>query len=219
MKCSEVELAIEQDGLSPLPAVAKGHIAGCETCRNFVEDLFAVLRAAHALPAEEEPPARLWVSIRAQLESEGVIRGAGATEKASWLDTLREFFLGHAVATSAVGLAILAAAYVEVRNAPPLSLNAPRPPVVYVLPYAETATYLNQQEKEVADLFPASGVTTPVNASLRENLQILNSFIADCERRVQEDPQDDLARDYLNGAYQQKAELLATMMERGGGVN
>lgn len=219
MKCSEVELAIEQDGLSPIPAMAKAHIAGCVTCRNLVEDLFAVLNAAHALPAEEEPPARLWVSIRAQLELEGLIRGAGGAEKTFWLDKLGEFIRSRAVATAAVGLAILAAAYVEVRNAPPPLVNPPQPAAVYFLPYAETASYLNEQEKEVADLVPASGVATPVNASLRENLQILNGFIADCERRVQEDPQDDLARDYLNGAYQQKAELLAAMMERRGGVN
>jgi hypothetical protein len=33
---------------------------------------------------------------------------------------------------------------------------------------------------------------------------------------VKEQPQDDLAREYLTGAYQQKAELISVMMERGG---
>jgi hypothetical protein len=36
---------------------------------------------------------------------------------------------------------------------------------------------------------------------------------------VNEEPQDDLAREYLSGAYQQKAELLSAMMDRGGSVN
>jgi hypothetical protein len=32
---------------------------------------------------------------------------------------------------------------------------------------------------------------------------------------VQEEPQNEMARDYLYGAYQQKADLLAQMTERG----
>jgi hypothetical protein len=47
-------------------------------------------------------------------------------------------------------------------------------------------------------------------------LDIVDNFIADCEQRVKEQPQDDLAREYLSGAYQQKAELLSALMERGG---
>jgi hypothetical protein len=36
-----------------------------------------------------------------------------------------------------------------------------------------------------------------------------------CEKSVREEPQNDVAREYLYGAYQQKAELLAMMVERG----
>jgi hypothetical protein len=53
-----------------------------------------------------------------------------------------------------------------------------------------------------------------VDVSLRQNLDIVDQFIADCEQRVKEQPQDDLAREYLTGAYQQKAELISVMMER-----
>jgi hypothetical protein len=58
-----------------------------------------------------------------------------------------------------------------------------------------------------------------VDVSLRQNLDIVDHFIADCEQRVKEEPRDDLAREYLSGAYQQKAELLSAMMERRGSVN
>jgi hypothetical protein len=61
--------------------------------------------------------------------------------------------------------------------------------------------------------------TSPVDASLRQSLKQLNEFIADCERRVKEEPRDDLAREYLAAAYQQKAELLSAMMDRGRSVN
>ncbi len=54
-----------------------------------------------------------------------------------------------------------------------------------------------------------------VNASLRHNLEVVDSAIAMCEKSVHEDPQNQVARDYLYGAYQQKAELLAMMVDRG----
>jgi hypothetical protein len=56
-----------------------------------------------------------------------------------------------------------------------------------------------------------------VDASLNDNLEIVNKFIADCELRVRQEPGDEVAREYLSGAYQQKAELLSTIMERAGG--
>jgi hypothetical protein len=60
---------------------------------------------------------------------------------------------------------------------------------------------------------------SPVDNSLRENLATLNTFIKECRKRLQEDPNDQVARDYLSAAYQQKAEILAAMMERGRSVN
>jgi hypothetical protein len=61
--------------------------------------------------------------------------------------------------------------------------------------------------------------TSPVDHSLRENLATLNTFIKECRKRLKEDPNDQIARDYLAAAYQQKSEILAAMMERGRSVN
>jgi hypothetical protein len=58
-----------------------------------------------------------------------------------------------------------------------------------------------------------------MDVSLRQNLDIVDKFIVDCEQRVKDEPQDDLTREYLSGAYQQKAELISVMMERGGSGN
>jgi hypothetical protein len=51
-----------------------------------------------------------------------------------------------------------------------------------------------------------------VTDSIRRNLQIVDNFIAMCEKDVHEQPDNQMAREYLYGAYQQKAELLATAM-------
>ena len=49
--------------------------------------------------------------------------------------------------------------------------------------------------------------------------QKLDEFIADCEHHLKVAPQDELAREYLYNAYQQKTELLSAMMDRGRSVN
>jgi hypothetical protein len=50
--------------------------------------------------------------------------------------------------------------------------------------------------------------------SIRRNLGIVDNFIAMCEKSVREQPDNEVAREYLYGAYQQKAELLATATSR-----
>ena len=74
MQCKEVEVVLEQEGWTPLPEAARDHLAGCSACQNLVEDLTAIVATAHLLPAEVEPPARVWTSLRAQLEKEGIIK-------------------------------------------------------------------------------------------------------------------------------------------------
>src|SRR6266566_125525 len=218
MKCKEVGLAIEQEGLLPLPPAAKAHIAECGACRDMVEDFFAIVHAAHAMPAELEPPARLWVSLRARLESEGIIRDLADTPRGSWLQAISAFFRSRALAAATVGLLILAGAFLEVRQT--VNSRTEAPTVVQTGPSNEDIpTVLDPIEADLSNMLPANSMAAPVNDSLRQNLRIVNSFIADCKQRIQEDPQDDLAREYLNSAYQQKAELLAAMMDRGGSVN
>ena len=54
-----------------------------------------------------------------------------------------------------------------------------------------------------------------VTASLHQNLALVDKYIALCEKSVNEEPQNEVARDYLYEAYQQKAYLLAQIGERG----
>ena len=57
-----------------------------------------------------------------------------------------------------------------------------------------------------------------VTASLHHNLAIVDNYISLCEKSVREEPENEIARDYLYEAYQQKADLLAQMTERGDSI-
>lgn len=224
MQCKDVELVLEQEGLEPLPEDARAHLAECRDCRNYVADLTSLVDAAKKLPSEIAPPERVWISLRAQLEAEGIIRTPAEivpAEPASWWQSISAFFRNRVLATSTVGILIAAAAVFLIRSerpVEPLGTVAP-PSVVEEVPgeFAGTAQALNDQEPVATGMILAS--TSPVDASLRDNLKKVNEFIADCERHLKEQPQDELTREYLSAAYQQKAELLSAMIERGRSVN
>ncbi len=54
-----------------------------------------------------------------------------------------------------------------------------------------------------------------VQAVFKRDLAVVDNAISMCEKSVREQPGNDLAREYLNDEYQQKAQLLAVAMDRG----
>jgi hypothetical protein len=211
-----VEAVVEQEGLEPLPDAARSHVAGCRNCQGFVADFQAIVSAAERLPDEIEPPAHVWGSLRNQLELEGIIKETvtGPLEESWWWQGWGNLFRTRAFATVTVGLLIAAAGVYQLRQPqdPPTGDS-----LSWQLPFEKTAKVLNEQEVDLRNMHLTS--TSPVDASLEQNLQQVDAFIADCERHLKEAPQDELAREYLSDAYQQKAELLSAMMDRGRSVN
>jgi hypothetical protein len=203
-------VVLEQQGFVPVPEAARAHLAGCGSCQGLVADLTAIVAAAHLLPAEVEPPRRVWAALRAQLEEEGIIKDA-ATRRL-WWRRFPELFGTRVLATAGVGLLVVAALILQLR-----------PPAAHPTEarnsydnYDDTSMTLSNDEAHLPSMQLAG--SSKVDVALRQNLDIVDKFIVDCEQRVKEQPGDELARDYLTGAYQQKAELLSVMMERGGGV-
>jgi hypothetical protein len=53
-----------------------------------------------------------------------------------------------------------------------------------------------------------------VETSYRQSLELVDNFIALCEKTVRKEPTNEIAREYLFAAYQHKAELLSNIMAR-----
>jgi hypothetical protein len=212
MQCRDFEAVLEQEGLAPLPEEAKTHLAVCTNCLYLFADLSNVATAAHEFPAEVEPPEHIWISLRAQLEAEGIIHAPQAVAESSppWWQSFAELFRSRSFATAAVGLVLLVSALYQLQG--PNTGPAGRTDL-----FADTALALSQQEHDLSSMQLAG--TSPVDASFRQNLQTIDAFIAECELRLKEEPRDELAREYLSRAYQQKAELLSAMMEQSGSLH
>jgi hypothetical protein len=129
----------------------------------------------------------------------------------------------YAGRTAAVAVLVVAAGVIQLNRkpaGPAAQTTAESVAPLLAEPFAETGSTLDQAEQSLGPLRAASlSNASPVDNSLRENLATLNAFIKECRKRLKEDPNDQMARDYLSAAYQQKSEILAAMMERGRSVN
>ncbi|HEX4001439.1 MAG TPA: hypothetical protein VHX36_02250 [Candidatus Acidoferrales bacterium] len=196
-------------------ADARAHLTVCGECRSLVTDLAAIQETAPALGSDDpEPSPRVWLALRAQLEREGLIH----TERTGWTAGLIGW-LDDAFA--AIPRPVLAGAYLAALLAIGLAATGPG------TRSSNDARWLSRMEDSTQplsaqldtaehDTFTSLKNADPVvAASLQKNLAIVDNYIALCEKSVREDPQDENARDYLYDAYQQKADLLAQMSDRG----
>ena len=217
MQCRDLEKLIETEGFSTLSAAAQGHLTGCAGCSALIADFERIAAVAHQIPAEVEPPHHVWVALRAQLEAEKIIREPlpPFAARTAWWQGFGQMFRMRTLATAAIAILVFAVGYTHIRR----TADPGTSPVV-VEPLAQTGASLEQEELRLPEAQQASlSSDSQVDQSLRENLATLNAFIKECRKRLQEDAHDQVARDYLSAAYQQKAEILAAMMERGRSVN
>ncbi|HWW50865.1 MAG TPA: hypothetical protein VN044_03940 [Verrucomicrobiae bacterium] len=194
---------------------ARAHLRDCKTCRGVVEDLEAICETAHSFAtAEADPPVRIWTAVRAQLEQEGLIR----SPRRGWIDSITQGLEGIPRVLSRPALA---AAYLAVLIAVAFALGRPTDTQVndnsWIRSTRSSTLPLSAQldTAEEAMVSSLGGLSTLASASLHENLAIVDNYIDLCEKGVREDPQNEVARDYLYEAYRQKADLLAQMNERG----
>jgi len=215
-QCAQFERMLEEQPDGPLSLSASAHMSGCDDCRVLWSELEAIRTAGMDWGREEvEPPAYLWASLRQQLESEGLIRQRSVQPEwlSGWLGGAPRWALGGAFLSVLLIGSILAGYHANEPNASAvlpmrLSIAAARPK----LDPTDLGKTLDGDLKRVFDLLPEDN--SVLASSLRENLGIVDNLIADCEKSVREQPDDSIARDYLYGAYAQKAVLLATATDR-----
>jgi hypothetical protein len=213
--CNEFFAQLDQWMEGERPFNAQSHVRECARCRGLVDDLETIQQTARSWE-DVDPPAQVWVSLRVQLVQEGLIgngRHGWVKRLAGWLDGVlaavpRPALAGaYLVALIAVGVALTGPLHQVLHDDPwMMGMQNSTQPLSAKLDTAEQAT--------MSSLLDSNPVVT---ASLHKNLAIVDNYIALCEKNVHEDPESEMARDYLYEAYQQKADLLAQMTERGNG--
>ncbi len=192
------------------PAAAS-HMAGCPACRALIADL-EMIRHAAPLLLEEEPPARIWLAVKSHLEKEGLIR----KPKTTWAGRFISFgAFRPALAGAYLSILIIGATAIGIH------VNTTRHAEQRALWLANAqdtitpvAAELGSAEKKTIPALKARD--NDVTATLNHNLAIVDNMISLCEKSVRENPQNEMMRDYLYTAYQQKADLLVAAAESEG---
>lgn len=189
---------------------ARAHVQGCESCRSFTADLDAIQVAAPTLSvADPEPPARVWSALHSQLIEEGLIHDRVPVESSHRRSWLADLFFG-------VPRPVLAGAYLSLLLSLAFGLSAP-----FALHTSQSPSFPFSAQLDNAEHTTVSSLgysNSLVFASLHQNLEIVDHYIDLCEKSVREEPGNDVAREYLYQAYQQKADLLALMTEHGDSI-
>jgi hypothetical protein len=73
MQLKKTHVAAKHNGRPPLQEAVPTPFGARNGRQSFAADLRSIVSAAHLLPAEVAPSARVWRSLRAQLEKEGIL--------------------------------------------------------------------------------------------------------------------------------------------------
>ena len=201
------------------PAVLT-HAKQCPLCAVVLADLEQIRFSSRHLP-QEEPPARVWANIRANLEAEGIIR----EQIPAWRRWFPRpaFFPRSAPLGALAALAFFAATLLipprgmeepNGLNAPALGGKITAASVVSIGLDDNLARTLSQMEETY--LARENSLEPTIKDTYRKSLDSLDDCIRECLRHCQKEPGNALARQYLVHAYQTKAEVLASALEFSG---
>lgn len=216
MNCRELQNAAQQllEG-EPHP-LAQEHLAACPRCRLLIDELVAVTHAARSLP-EIQPSPRLW----AQIQSAALEEGLWAAEPSGWRQWLdpMSFFTPPRPAFAG-GFSFMLVAALVLASATVLESPAELVPATRAQDVASAElvaepsfgqryqVHLQQVEQDVLEADRKNPELLELAAG---PLNDLDRAIAHTQGRVDQYPDDSLAREELQRLYQQKATVLQAM--------
>jgi hypothetical protein len=185
------------------------HLRTCSACSDLVSDLNAIEQQARLLE-DYEPNPRVWNAIEAALRQEGLIlQPQLQLEPAARRPRWRFAWLVPITAALLFGSALL---MIYRRGGNQLAQRQPAPP-----PVVETAAQPAQASiagdedpmlKLIALRAPA------MRAAYESDLRAVEAYIRDAELSARNNPNDEIAQQYLMNAYEQRAMVYEMAMDR-----
>lgn len=195
---------------------AHAHLASCPHCRLLINELGAIEQAARTLPLQEPSP-RLWARLEAVATAEGLWTQPRWQQ---WPAPLASVFPLRPALAGVLGLIFLLA--VGLVSSPPAEkpLSAAAAFEVARGELVQEAGYANRYEvhlQTVEDQMLAPEGEAVMDAGLRDltarPLSDVDRCIAQTQQRLNDHPDDTLARDELRRLYQQKVTVLQAMAD------
>jgi predicted anti-sigma-YlaC factor YlaD len=217
MRCAKARKLIsdELDGLlTPNKKEAlQLHLESCPGCREFRQDLAAIVEKAMSLPSLEPSPSS-WNDISASVgQSEREERASFGKQK-SWQAVLQPVGLRYALAAALTLLVISGGIIVGLRwrqGTTGFGIGS----VDFTL--AKLREAQDYYEKAVSALSEAvrsqrEGMDPRLAEAFQQNLESIDATIQACQQIVRNDPDNITARNYLLAAYRDKVSFLEEVM-------
>lgn len=187
---------------------ADEHLRMCSRCWDLVSDLDAISQQARLLQASDEPSARVWNSIEITLRQEGLIHQ-------SQLDRPVRLWRGWRfrwLAPVAAALLLVSGFFLREHRGGPSQLVARS-----VAPSSLTTTAPEQiaAAGDEDQLLSAVAARAPgLRAGYVSDLRAVDDYIRDAESSARNNPNDEIAQQYLTNAYEQRAMVYEIAMAR-----
>jgi hypothetical protein len=187
---------------------ADEHLRMCSRCWDLVSDLDAISQQARLLQASEDPSPRVWNAIEIALRQEGLIRepllDRPAPQSTGWR-------LRWLAPVAAVLLLISGFALHQYRTG--ASVPVARNASTVTLPAADqTGRDVGGDEDQLLSMVAAHA--PDLRAGYASNLQAVDAYIRDAELSAHDNPNDEIAQQYLTNAYEQRAMVYEIGMAR-----
>jgi hypothetical protein len=207
MTCEEFERVLPELG-SNHSIEQEEHLKSCSACSDLVSDLSAISKQGRLLRASEEPSPWVWNSIEVALRQEGLIREQPGNlrvhpARLSW--KLR--WLVPAAAAALIFFGVL----LHERGGIPAHEAKQESPVGVVTADLQA----EGMPREDMQLLNSVAARTPsMRDAYEQNLRAVNAYIHDAEQSAHNDPNDEVAQQYLRNAYEQKAMVYEMALDR-----
>ena len=200
MNCTEFQGTLADFIDGGAAAEAEAHLKSCAGCAGLVADLREIAAQARLLAASDQPGEHLRARIMEAVELEGLSRAA-APARSLWWGAGQPSWAVPAWAATVAALLLLAFGVRTMRQT-----QAPESGIALVQPAAlvddDDMKLLSAMEKRA----PSK------RARYKEHLEAVNASIRDAKRSVEQDPGNELARERLIQAYDQKSALYEIAM-------
>ncbi len=206
MTCEEFERVLRELGGSH-SIEQEPHLKSCSACSDLVSDLNAVSQQARLLKGSEEPSPWVWNSIEVALRQEGLIRQPGAEHSRTFAPLLswKLRWLVPLAAALLVAFGILM--HQRGTGQSPASVT-----VVTARLQPGNSDVMGSDDQQllntVAERMPS------MRAAYEANLRSVNAYIRDAEQSAHNDPNDEVAQQYLMNAYEQRAMVYEMALDR-----
>jgi hypothetical protein len=206
MTCEEFERVLRELGDSH-HIEQEAHLESCSACSDLVSDLNAISQQARLLKGSEEPSPWVWNSIEVALRQEGLIRQP-QPERSLTLAPLLSWKLRWLVPLAAALLVAFGVLMHERRaDHAPVSVGVV---TAHLQPGGGEPMAIDDQQllNTVAARMPS------MRAAYEANLRSVNAYIRDAEQSAHNDPNDEVAQQYLMNAYEQRAMVYEMALDR-----